>query len=54
MSKPRYWWWGSIQNALRAYPRLKRQYETPNVAVTARYAEGVTIAPLAERQRQRH
>ena len=41
MSKPRYWWWGSIQNALRAYPRLKRQYETPNVAVTARYAEGV-------------
>ena len=41
MSKPRYWWWGSIQNALRAYPRLKRQYEAPNVAVTARYAEGV-------------
>lgn len=41
MSKPRYWWWGSIQNALRAYPRLKRQYEAPNVAVTARYADGV-------------
>lgn len=41
MSKPRYWWWGSIQNALRAYPRLKRQYEAPDVAVTARYAEGV-------------
>lgn len=41
MSKPRYWWWGSIQNALRAYPRLKQQYEAPNVAVTARYAEGV-------------
>lgn len=40
MSKPRYWWWGSIQNALRAYPRLKQQYEAPNVAVTARYAEG--------------
>ena len=42
MSKPRYWWWGSIQNALRAYPRLKQQYEAPNVAVTARYAEGVS------------
>lgn len=41
MSKPRYWWWGSIQNALRAYPRLKRQYEDPNVTVTARYSEGV-------------
>lgn len=41
MSKPRYWWWSSIQNALRAYPRLKQQYEAPNVAVTARYAEGV-------------
>ena len=41
MSKPRYWWWGSIQNALRAYPRLKQQYEAPNGAVTARYAEGV-------------
>lgn len=41
MSKPRYWWWGSIQNALRAYPRLKQQYEAPDVAVTARYAEGV-------------
>lgn len=41
MSKPRYWWWGSIQNALRAYPRLKQQYEAPNVAMTARYAEGV-------------
>lgn len=41
MGKPRYWWWGSIQNALRAYPRLKQQYEAPNVAVTARYAEGV-------------
>lgn len=41
MSKPRYWWWGSIQNALRVYPRLKQQYEAPNVAVTARYAEGV-------------
>ena len=41
MSKPRYWWWGSIQNALRAYPRLKQLYEAPNVAVTARYAEGV-------------
>ena len=41
MSKPRYWWWGSIQNALRAYPRLKQQYEAPNVAVKARYAEGV-------------
>ena len=41
MSKPRYWWWGSIQNALRAYPRLKQQYEAPNVAVTARYAEAV-------------
>lgn len=41
MSKPHYWWWGSIQNALRAYPRLKRQYEVPDVAVTARYADGV-------------
>ena len=41
MSKPRYWWWGSIQNALRAYPRLKQQYEAPNVAVTARYVEDV-------------
>ena len=41
MSKQRYWWWGSIRNALRAYPRLKQQYEAPNVAVTARYAEGV-------------
>lgn len=41
MSKPRYWWWGSIQNALRAYPRLKQQYEAPDVAVTARYAEGI-------------
>ena len=41
MSKPRYWWWGSIQNALRAYPRLKQQYEAPKVAVTARDAEGV-------------
>ena len=41
MSKPRYWWWGSIQNALRAYPRLKQQYEAPDVTVTARYAEGV-------------
>lgn len=41
MSKPRYWWWGSIQNALRAYPRLKQQYGVPNVAVTAKYAEGV-------------
>lgn len=41
MSKPRYWWWGSIQNALRAYPRLKQQYEAPDVSVTARYAEGV-------------
>lgn len=56
MSKPRYWWWGSIQNALRAYPRLKQQYEAPNVAVTARYAEGVghAIAPQEERQRRRH
>ena len=42
MSKPRYWWWGSIQNALRAYPRLKQQYGAPNVAVTARYSEGVS------------
>ena len=41
MSKPRYWWWGSIQAALRAYPRLKQRYEAPDVAVTARYAEGV-------------
>lgn len=41
MSKPRYWWWGSIQNALRAYPKLKQRYETPDVALTARYAEGV-------------
>ena len=41
MSKQRYWWWGSIRNALRAYPRLKQQYEAPDVAVTARFAEGV-------------
>lgn len=41
MSKPRYWWWGSIQAALRAYPRLKQRYEMPDVALTARYAEGV-------------
>ena len=41
MSKPRYWWWGSIQNALRAYPKLKQRYEAPDVALTARYAEGV-------------
>lgn len=41
MSKPRYWWWGSIQAALRAYPKLKQRYETPDVALTARYAEGV-------------
>lgn len=39
MSSPRYWWWGSIQNALRAYPRLKQQYGAPNVAMTVRYAE---------------
>ena len=56
MSKPRYWWWGSIQNALRAYPRLKQQYEAPNVAVTARYAErvGLTVATRAERRKRRH
>ena len=41
MSKPRYWWWGSIQNALRVYPKLKQRYETPDVALTARYADGV-------------
>lgn len=41
MSKPRYWWWGSIQNALRVYPKLKQRYETPDVALTARYAEGI-------------
>lgn len=41
MSKPRYWWWGSIQNALRAYPKLKQRYETPDAALTARYAEVV-------------
>ena len=41
MSKPRYWWWGSIQAALRAYPKLKQRYETPDVALTARYVEGV-------------
>ncbi len=41
VSKPRYWWWGSIQAALRAYPRLKQRYEMPDVALTARYAEGV-------------
>ena len=41
MSKPRYWWWGSIQAALRVYPKLKQRYETPDVALTARYAEGV-------------
>lgn len=41
MSKPRYWWWGSIQAALRAYQKLKQRYETPDVALTARYAEGV-------------
>ena len=41
MSKPRYWWWGSIQAALRAYPRLKQRYEMPDVALTARYADGV-------------
>lgn len=41
MSKPRYWWWGSIQNALRVYPKLKQRYEAPDVALTARYAEGV-------------
>lgn len=41
MSKPRYWWWGSIQAAIRAYPRLKQRYEMPDVALTARYAEGV-------------
>ena len=38
VSKPRYWWWGSIQSALRAYPRLKQRYEMPDVALTARYA----------------
>ena len=41
VSKPRYWWWGSIQAALRAYPRLKQRYEMPDVALTARYADGV-------------
>ena len=27
MSKPRYDWWGHIQNVIRSYPALKREYE---------------------------
>lgn len=27
MSKPRYRWWGYIKNVIRAYPRLKQEYE---------------------------
>lgn len=39
MSSPRYWWWGSVRNALRIYPKLKERYELPEVALTARYGE---------------
>lgn len=39
MSSPRYWWWGSVRNALRIYPKLKERYEMPDVALTARYGE---------------
>lgn len=28
MSKPRYKWWGYIKNVIRAYPGLKREYES--------------------------
>lgn len=28
MSKPRYRWWGYIRNVIRAYPELKREYES--------------------------
>lgn len=27
MSKPRYDWWGHIQNVIRAYPSLKKEYD---------------------------
>lgn len=28
MSKPRYKWWGYVKNVIRAYPALKREYES--------------------------
>lgn len=28
MSKPRYKWWGYIKNVIRAYPSLKKEYES--------------------------
>ena len=28
MSKPRYRWWGYIRNVIRAYPELKKEYES--------------------------
>ena len=28
MSKPRYKWWGYIKNIIRAYPGLKKEYES--------------------------
>lgn len=37
MSKPRYWWWGSIQAALRLYPELRQRYGTPDNRLTAQY-----------------
>lgn len=37
MSKPRYWWWGAIQAALRLYPELRPRYDTPDNRVTAQY-----------------
>lgn len=28
MSKPRYRWWGYVRNVIRAYPELKKEYES--------------------------
>lgn len=39
MSKPRYKWWGYIRNVIRAYPDLKREYDSLHEqSITAKYS----------------
>lgn len=42
MSKPRYWWWGAVQAALRLYPELRQRYGTPDNRLTAQYTAQIS------------
>lgn len=49
MSKPRYRWWGYIRNVIRAYPELKKEYESIHQQSVTANMSGMPMGGSASR-----